>query len=205
MSRKLARIKPLNLAFIAVVPLLTATSIITAPCPVCHGTGVLATAPGMENVEITEYDTNEWRITREACGLYILYFYDIEITLFNKGEQPVDGWLKLSLVDISKEGQTPVIDTQYRPVELAGLSGKELSFTIVFGTGIEAWGQTEVRIEIMTGDVSDATCDGSGRVPSNTWLFINGLKERFVQTIQNEFEYNPPEVIDWEDYPAFNG
>jgi len=204
MLRKLLKIKPRTLAFIAVVPLLAATSIITAPCPVCDGTGILATTPGMENVEITEYDTNEWRITRDACGLYILYFYDIEITLFNKGEQTVDGWLKLTLVDISKGDQTPVVDTQYRPVELEGLSGKELSFTTVFGTGIDAWGQTEVHIEIMTGDIPDATCDGTGRVPSNTWLFVNGLKDRFVQTIQNEFEYRPPEVIDWADYTYFD-
>ena len=199
MIAKLLKIKTSTIAFIVVVPLLTVTSIITAPCPVCNGTGTLATTPGMENVEITEYSTYEWRITRDSCGLYILYFYDIDITLFNKQSEAVAGWLKLTLVDISNPDRIPIVDTQYRPIELSGMSVVNLSYMVVFGTGLDAFGQTEVRINIMTGDVPDILCKGSGRVPLNTWLFINGLKDTFVEQIREEADYRPPIEIPWEE------
>lgn len=200
----LKNIKARTIVFIVVVPLLVATSLIKSPCPVCDGTGVLATTPGMKNVEITEFDSHEWRITRDACGLYILYFYDLDISLYNKGSEPVEGWLKFDLIDISKPERMPVVDTQYGQVELPGLSGKELTLTIVFDTGVDAWGQTEVRAEVITGDVPDTTCGGTGEVPSNTWLFVNSLKDTFSQAIQSELEYRPPQTIDWADYTYFN-
>ncbi|MFA5450622.1 MAG: hypothetical protein WC231_01300 [Dehalococcoidales bacterium] len=204
MLEKIPKIKTRTLAFAIVVPLLTATSLITAPCPVCNGTGNLATTPGMDNVEISQLDIREWRITRDGCGLFILYYYDVNMTIFNKNEDAVKGWLKLELVDITKGDWAPVIDTQYHEIELDGLSGSEIYFTVVFGTGMDAWGQSEVRIEIMTGDIPDSTCKGSGKVASNTWLFINSLKDKFVNTIQKEFEYKPPQIIDWEDYYYFD-
>jgi len=198
MLRRLYKIKKRTIAFFTVVPLLAITSIITAPCPVCDGTGVLAITPGMENVEILEYEAYEWKVTRESCGLYILWFWDIDITLLNRDTEPVEGWLKLTLVDVSKPDTTPVVDTQYRMVELSGASVVGLSFTVVFGTGIDAYGQTGVQIEVMTGDVPDIVCRGTGRVPLNASLFINGLRDTFIETIKGELKYRPPEWTEWE-------
>ena len=204
MFKFLGRIKKRTLAFVAVVPLLAITSIATAPCPVCNGTGSLATTPGMANVEILDYDTWEWRITRDACGLFILYFYDINLTMFNPDPEPVDGWIKLTMVDNTHEERRPVIDTQYRPVDLSASSITDLSYTVVFGTGTDAWGTTEIWIEAVEGDVPDVVCKGTGRVPSNTWMFVNGLKDTFLEHVRVEAEYRPPQVIDWEDYEFFD-
>jgi hypothetical protein len=200
----LSRIRTRTIVFAVTVPLIAASSLISSPCPVCNGKGTLATTPGMQNVEIYEYDADEWRITRDACGLYILYFYDIDITLYNSGLDEVSGWLKLTLEDISKPAPYPLVDTQYRQVTINGRSVVDLKYTVVFGTGIDAYGTTGVRIEILTGDVPDITCKGTGRVPSNTWLFVNGLKDRFSDTVQSELQYRPPEAIDWDDYTYFD-
>ncbi len=200
---RISGVKKRTLAFFTMVPLLALTSLITVPCPIDNGTGTLATSPGMENVEISDYYAHEWRITRDSCGQYILYFYDIDISLYNKGDIDAQGWLKLTLVDISKDNR-PTVDTQYRSVNIPAGTVMDSFYTVVFGTGLDAYGTTDVIIEVVTGDMPDITCDGSGHVPSNTWLFINSLKNRLTDTVTSQLEYHPPRVIDWSDYTYFD-
>jgi len=203
MIARLGKIKKRTLAFFLAVPLLAITSVTTASCPVCDGTGTLDVSEGMDKVKIMEYDTWEWRITRDACGLFILYYWDIDIRMLNEGDEDVEGWVKHTLYDITRDDK-PVIDEQYRPVSLSGSSVVTESYTVVFGTGVDAYGKTGVEIEIMEGDIPDPTCDGTGRVPSNTWVFADGLKNRLVEAIRDEATYSPPQVIDWEDYYFFD-
>ncbi len=203
MFNKLGNIKKRTLAFFLAVPLLAVTSVATAACPVCDGTGTLDTTPGMEDVKIQEYDTWEWRITRDACGLFILYYWDVDIRLVNEGEEEVEGWVKHTLYDITSDDK-PVIDEQYRPISLSGEAIVDESYTVVFGTGVDAWGKTDIEVEIMEGDIPDPTCDGTGRVPSNVWIFADGLKDSLEEAIRDEMEYTPPQTIDWEDYDYFD-
>jgi hypothetical protein len=74
-------------AFFMVVPLLTLTAMIKIDCPVCGGDGVISSAPAMENVTLTDIESREIDTIRDACTNFLMFNYDVEISLTNEGDR----------------------------------------------------------------------------------------------------------------------
>jgi hypothetical protein len=51
------------------------TALVTVPCPVDGGMGVINSTPGVENVRIIDMKYQEVKRTRDACGVYTVYKY----------------------------------------------------------------------------------------------------------------------------------
>jgi hypothetical protein len=158
----------------------------------------------MENVKILDYSTRAVQTTPDACGLYLLYKYDVPISLLNESSDDAQGWLKMVLRDTFTDN---IVDEQYVAVEMAGLTTLDTKYTVWFGSAvgvnsgiIETSGQLEVDVEVVVGDVPDLVCNGTGKVPLNTVFFVNGLSDTFADIVRTEQTYNPPKEVDWADF-----
>lgn len=177
------------IAFLTIMPLLAASSLFQVECPVCEGTGYMASMPTMEHVEITNAESEELYVTREICEAFIAYKYDIKLWLKNNGPEDAEGWVKLVLKEYAK-GR--VMDIQYLSVAIPGESAIEATYTVWFGTGLDVPGRTDVFAEVVTGEITDETCSGTGKVSANTWLLVNGFKDKFQEVVRVHQEYKPP-------------
>lgn len=177
------------IAFLTIMPLLAVTSLFQVECPVCHGTGHMASMPAMENVEIVSAESEELYVTREICEAFIAYKYNIILILKNNGSEDAEGYIKLVLKDFS-EGR--VMDIQYLSTAIPGESAIEATYTVWFGTGLDVPGRTDVFAEVVTGEIPDETCGGTGKVSANTWLLVNGFKDKFKEVVRVHHEYKPP-------------
>lgn len=183
------------LAFFTVVPLLLVTTFIDVDCPVCEGIGIVSNSLGMENVKIVDVESEEIGTFYHACGMFLMYGYETKITLENKGGQDAVGWLKMVLIDFA-EG-TPE-DFQYTVVEVPAGSIWEFQFKMWFQSNHDKKRVTEVKAAILTGEVPDTTCNGTGKIALNQYPLINNLKDQFQQTYKAEVPWAPP--ADWEWY-----
>jgi len=195
-----SRVKTGVIAFFAVIPLLLVTAVVPATCPVCNGTGVVNSTPGAENISIQKFDYYEQQVKRDTCGVYIVFKYGVSISLLNESEADVDAWFLMTLVDITKEEGHNTVDTQYIQVHVPAKAVVNDSFSVVFGTGLDEPGRTQVRGEIVVGGVPDATCSGTGHVSLNAWPFVSALKSSFNKVVREVNPYHPPVAIDWAEY-----
>lgn len=176
-------------AFLTVVPLIAAASLIQVNDPVCQGTGFLASSPEMVNVEITNSESREIYVTREICEQFIAYKYEIALDLKNNGDADAAGWIKLVLKNIN---EITVIDIQYLWVVIPAKSAVEASYTIWFGTGLDLPGTTEVVADVVDGQVPDQVCGGTGKISLNTWLLAEAFKDNFSEVVRVYKDYIPP-------------
>jgi len=183
------KIQKKYLLFMIAVPLLTAASLFPASCPICSGSGYLASTPQMENVEIVDSKTQELYVTRDVCDAWIAYKYEIQLLMKNNGAEKAEGWIKLVLRE-HIEGR--VMDTQYISVAIEGYNTVESVYAVWFKTGLDIPGRTDVYAEVIKGNVPDEICEGTGRVSVNTWLLISGFKESFAEAAREQHEYKPP-------------
>jgi hypothetical protein len=160
----------------------------------------------MEDVKIVDYSTRAIQTTPDACGLYLLYKYDVPISLVNESTEDAQGWLKMVLTDTLMDR---MIDEQFVEIEIAGLTALDTKYTVWFGSSlgtntgiIETSGQLEVKVEVVIGDIPDLVCNGTGKIPLNTLFFVNGLKDTFSSIVRDEQTYHPPKQVDWEDFIA---
>jgi hypothetical protein len=88
-------------------------------CPVCEGSSYVSGAPGMENVVIIKTEGAQRYVNRDMnmCGMYmyVMYLYDVVLSVVNKGGEDTWGYAKLTLVDL-KQGKP--IDSQYIILEV---------------------------------------------------------------------------------------
>jgi len=191
------------MAFLTLVPLLVLSAIIPAPCPVCQGTGTIDSMPEMVHVKVIDIDYSERFHIQDICEVYILYIYDITLTVVNEGLTKANGWVQLILRETAK-GR--VMDRQYVEVGLEALTTVDIDFTVYFKSGLDESGGTEVHAEVLTGKVIDDTCGGDGQVTVNTWFISKWLTNNFEE-VAREKEYrlpnpNPgfvPEGEDWDE------
>jgi len=168
------------------------------------GTGFINSTPGMERISILEINSQVQKVQRDACTAYTVYRYDVTLRLLNDGAENGAGWLKMLLVDTTKEEGHNIIDTQYVQVDVPAQTVVNNAYKVVFGSGLDQPGRTEVRAEVVVGSVPDSICNGTGRIALNTWPFVNGLKAHFIETVRTTELYTPPPAIDWEKYVFFN-
>jgi len=182
--------------FFTVVPLLLITTFVGVDCPVCDGTGIVSNSLGMEKVKIVEMESEEIGSFYHACGMFIMYGYEVKITLENKGNQDAVGWLKMVLIDFV-EG-TPE-DNQYTLVEVPAGSIWEYEFKMWFQSNHDKKRVTEVKAAVLTGEVPDETCNGTGKIALNQYPLISNLKDEFQQLNMAEVPWAPPSLDEWFD------
>jgi len=181
------------IVFLTVIPLLVVTSLVKAECPVCQGTGTMSFMPGIENVELLNVESEETYISRQFCEMYILYKYNVMLSLKNNGPDEVGGWIKLILREFRKG---KVLDIQYLYIDFPGETTMDCTYVVWFRSGLDAPLLTEVHAELETGEIPDLTCNGTGKVLINTWHLVNYLKESFLETARVEQEFRPPIYYD---------
>jgi len=182
------------LAFFTVVPLLLVTTFVDVDCPVCDGTGFVTNSLGMENVKIVDIESQEIGTMYHACGLFLMYGYEVSITLENQGDQDATGWLKMVLIDF-EEGKPQ--DNQYTVVEVPANSAWEFKYSLWFQSNHDERKVTEVQAAILTGEVPDETCDGTGKVALNQYPLVSNLKNQFQQLYVAEVPWAPPQLWEW--------
>jgi hypothetical protein len=182
------------LAFFSIVPLLIVTTLVEVDCPVCEGDGHMTSNPGMENVRIVEVESEEVATMYHACGMFLFYNYDVKITLENSGDEPAIGWLKMVLIDFV-EGKP--MDTQYKVIEVPEQTNAIVEYSVWFVSNHDEKKVTEVATTTLTGDIPDETCNGTGKIPINTYPLISSLKDKFQETVQTHVPWVPPDV--WFD------
>ena len=186
---KANRLQKKYIAFLAVVPLLTISALIKVDCPICNGTGNISSEQNWENVRLIEYKHKEGYVARNACELFILYKYDVTFVLANDGSETSKGWVKLVLKEYKK---ARIMDIQYLMAECPGETTIESTYIVWFMTGLDVPNETEVHVELVTGEIPDEICDGTGKVPLNTWFVIKFMKDRFRETLREQHEFRPP-------------
>lgn len=190
MMQMLKRFQKKYLAFFIVVPILTTTSLVYAECPICHGTGYMSASEGMEHVTVTSVHAIERQGIRDICEMFTLLLYEVDIAVNNEQIEDVEnGWVRVILRDYS---EARVLDVKYLPVFIPGQSHANISFRVWFRTGLDLPPTTEVRVEPVLYDIPDATCEGTGKLPLNLWLFANGLKTSFEELSREDREFRPP-------------
>ena len=106
----------------------------------------------------------------------------------------------MSLLDASREADRQTVDNQYARMDLNPQTVTELTYDVIFGTGLDEVNKAVVAAEVVIGDVEDLTCGGSGTLPLNVWFFVNVLKNNFYEITKQENAYKPPVFVDWSDY-----
>ncbi len=185
------------IAFFFVVPVLTITSMININCPVCGGDGVISGMPAMENVKLIGIESREIDTVRDACSSFLMYNYDIKLSLVNEGKDTAVGFLKMFLMDFT---QGKVLDIQYTVVEIPGETSLDIVYNIWFETGLDEKLKTMVNATVLTGDVPDLTCNGTGKISLNTWPLINQLKNSFQEVTRAERPFTSPAGWQWEEH-----
>ncbi len=193
---------PKYIAFFTVVPLMIIASSISVLCPICGGSGSLSSTPGMANVQMVSSDFKEVLISRNVCSSYIVYEYMISLTIKNNGAEATTGWIKAVLKEYNKE---KVLDTQYLPVEIPGLSTIESKYDIAFRAGLDQPLMAEVETEIESGNFADKICNGSGEISLNSWLLAKALEKSYreisrVEHVYVPLPYLPPDIEDIETF-----
>jgi hypothetical protein len=167
------------LTFFFIVPLLAVTALIKVACPVCHGTGSISSTPNMLDLEIMHVTSVEQSFLTEECGMYVLYQYDVHLSIRNNGANTAQGWIELALKSIPGD---QIISIRYISVEIPVNTSVDLDYPdISFETTVDSPPQAEVVASVETGEIPCKVCGGTGKVPLNTWL----LDKSLAKTLQN--------------------
>jgi hypothetical protein len=184
-------------AFFMVVPLLTLTAMIKIDCPVCGGDGVISSAPAMENVTLTDIESREIDTIRDACTNFLMFNYDVEISLTNEGDEDAVGFVKMILLDFT-EGK--VLGTQYTVVEVPGKTTLDVSYNLWFETGLDEKLKTVVNAVVITGEVPCITSNGTGKISLNSLPLVSQLKNSFQEISRDVKSFSSPAGWQWEEH-----
>lgn len=182
------------IAFFAVVPLLVVTALVNVDCPVCGGDGLVSSGWNMEQVRIVDIYSEEKSIIQPTCDFFLMYEYDVTLTLSNDSIEEAVGWIKLVLVDF-KDGKP--LGVQFTVVEIPGQTTLDISYNLWFSTLLDAPLRTEVQVEVITGEIEDATCNGTGKVSLNSWPLVKNLESKMEELARVERPFAPP--MQWYD------
>ncbi len=184
------------IAFFTLVPLLATTAFIQTTCPVCEGDGHVSST-GMRDVHLLSEKSRELTVFLAGCDAYRVYTYEIELTLENRGNEEAAGYITSSMIDFTTG---KLMDRSFIVAVVPPNSTIEKTYTTFFTTSvmIDIPEITEVRVNILDGNVPCLACDEKGTVAINTYPFINELKEAFIETQRVERPYMPPLIVDSE-------
>jgi hypothetical protein len=173
-----------HLAFFTVIPLLTMLAVVKAPCPICDGTGKISTT-GMGEVKIIAVDSTLQSVgTVEGCVNYMIYTYNVALTLQNNSKvNEANGYILLALVDYTT---SKVLSTRFHLVTVPVSMQLQTIFPTVFMIGMDSPKTTNVTARIVLNDVACDACGGTGRVAVNQLPLLTNMKKTFtdVQRVQ---------------------
>ena len=176
------------LAFFSIVPMLLASALIKVPCPECGGAGTISST-GMTDVSVIRlaYTTDITPIV--GCNTYIAYNTNVNLTVLNTGTEDANGYITLALQDASKG---TVITTQDVTVAVAAGTQVEYNFNVVFRVFIDNPPITNVAAQVDNSDVPCKGCNGKGKIPLNSWSFVNTMKDSLKATQRIVQPWTPP-------------
>ena len=185
-----------HLAFFTIVPLLAATAFIKAPCPTCHGYGVVSST-GMEEVYVTKMVSNEVGLFLVGCDTYRVYQYEITLTLENYADHDAGGYINLVLIDFYAGRK---LDAQFTVVEIPAGTSVEHTCIVYFRTSntIDRPNRTEIQTEVLKSNVDCKACFGTGKVALNTLALSRNLRDTLVASQRIEAPAMPPLWIELE-------
>lgn len=182
------KIQKKYIAFFGIVPMLLATALIQVPCPECGGTGTVSST-GMANVIVTRLAYTTDIIPIVGCNTYVAYNTSVNLTVLNTGGEDANGYITLALQDATKG---TVITTQDVTVAVAAGTQVEYNFNVTFRVYIENPPITNVVAQVDQSDVPCKACNGTGKIPLNSWPFINIMKDSLKATQRNVQPWTPP-------------
>ncbi len=192
------------IAFFTVIPVLLLSALIRVPCPVCEGAGYVSST-GMRWVSINDIKATTGGVYLAFCGVYRIYITDISLELQNNSDTDANGQLSLILVDY-KNGN--VLDNQYVAVSVPAHMQTNAVYTVYFQTNVDDPQTVKVTAKVVSGDVADKACNGSGKVPLNSWPVYSSTKDRLLKSQEQAvvvpaFQpiFIPPE--DWDANSAY--
>jgi hypothetical protein len=176
-------------AFFSVVILILSTALVRLPCPVCHGTGSMSTAVGLENVTLNNTDNFLLYHVADFCLAYSMFQYSINVVAHNEGSFTAKGWVKCILKGYLK---SDVLDIRYVSIEVP--PGKEITdnFVVYFLTPFEVPYATRVEVQLEKGEVPCLACEAKGSLPINSWLLVNSMRSTYEKVTRTEQEWVPP-------------
>jgi hypothetical protein len=199
---KRSGVRKTYLTFFTVVPLLLISSLFRIDCPVCGGSGTLASSSGMEYVRISDIQIDEKYIERNYCETYIIYKYKVVLSLNNDSDSIAHGWIKLTLKEYRKDR---VMDIQYVTVEIPATTTAEYTYLVWYRTGLDEALRTEIDPEVILGVFPDDICNGTGEVAANKWLLIDILSKNLSEKSQVLHQFKPPVYYPPIDDPGQSG
>jgi hypothetical protein len=184
------------IAFFTVVPLLLTTAMIKVPCPVCEGKGTVSNT-GMDMVRVINVaSTVQDMYIMDTCLNYRIYEVDVTVTLQNDNHRHgARGFLRLALID---ETLGKMLDDQIVVADVPAESRVETSYSVYFLTLIDDPVSSRVGAGVLTGEVPDQVCGGTGRIPLNSWLFYNATLEQLIEIQRIEANFEPRQLTDSE-------
>jgi len=167
------------IAFFTIVPLLLLLAIIKVPCPICDGSGSIYNNR-MGQVAIIKVDSSLQSVgTIEGCINYIVYTYNVVLTLQNNGQLlDASGYVRLGLVDYKT---SKLLNSQYTLVDVPASSQIQTFSTTQFMIGLNSPTTTAVTAEIILGDSDCQACNGTGSVALNYVPLVTSMKKTFAE------------------------
>ncbi|MDD2252634.1 MAG: hypothetical protein PHQ10_06705 [Dehalococcoidales bacterium] len=190
------KIQKRYIAFFTLVPILALTALIKTPCPVCNGTGTVAST-GMDEVEIISVEYHEQTRFLAGCDTYRVYQYEVNIVFENHSHEEAAGWVNMYLIDFTTG---KLIDTRFSIAEVEPQSATENTFTVYFSTSVmvDQPKITEVKASIVKGDSDCKACNGHGKIAINSWPLVNELKDTYIDIQREPRPYMPPIWVETE-------
>jgi len=176
------KVKKRYVAFFSVVPLLFLLAFIKMPCPICDGTGEISTS-GMGEVVVIRVDATFKSVgTTEGCVNFVAYYYDVALTLQNKGKLlDANGYARLGLVD---NITSKLLASQYVMVTVPANMEITTTFSTTFTVGIDAPIKTRVTASVILNNTPCLACNGTGKVALNQEPLFSAMKETYIKEQQ---------------------
>ena len=177
--------------FFLAVTLLMTSAFVGLPCPVCDGDGIISSYR-TDEVDIDKLDFRETSSYIDACANFKMYLFHVDVTLNNSSEVfSSQGQMAFILVH-SKTGQK--LSTSYGKFELEPLETGTFSFDLSFPVTatIDESDATYILGKVLTGDVPDDACNGTGRVSLNEFLVKKAMSESYIYAQASKVPYIKP-------------
>jgi len=196
MRNRSLKVQKKHIAFFTIVPLLLTTAIVQVPCPVCNGTGTISNT-GMNQVRIINTSSEIKDVyVMDTCLNYRIYEVDVKVELQNDSpDRDAKGFIILVLIDADKSKR---LDDQIVVADVPAQKRVATNYSIFFLTLIDDPLGAKVEAGVLTGNVDDQACNGTGRIALNSWPVYNATVERFVETQRIEANFQPRELTDSE-------
>jgi hypothetical protein len=179
--------------FLALVPLLLATSLVKVQCPVCDGRKTISESIGMESVKVFSIESRILNVSRDTCSTYTIVKASPIFSVINSGDVKATGWLKVNLVDM----QDNVLANQYIAVDIDpnSFANFEYPLAFTFPVGNYLPGDVQLKAEVLKDNAACLACNGTGKVSLNLYFLDKAFKDTFIQQVKSTQQFQPSQQV----------